>query len=157
MFIFAATMKRLVTYMLMMLLGTTVLSSCSVEMFDAEVDINESGQMRHLFISGMVTDTESGKALEDITINFKAYLQSKPDSAPVLSDEVYTGNKGTFTIQTPKTYAGSLICTLTASDPKGYYTSHTKQIIVTWKGTSYDKELQMYAVNDCNFQLRKAE
>lgn len=155
MFIFDATMKKLVTYLMMLLSGMTVLPSCSMEMFDAEADI--PGASRSIFISGVVCDAQTGQALEDIKIAFTAFLQDDTDADPALSDEVYTGNKGTFTIQTPETEAGSLVCKLTASDQKGLYESHTKQIIVTWRGTSYDREMNMYVVNDCNFKLTKAE
>ena len=155
--IFASTMKKLMTYFLLALLGTTVLSSCSMGVFDAEPGIIGDGESREVIITGLITDAESSKALEDITVYFKAYPQDKPDAGPVMTDEVHTGNNGTFTIQAPTGDPGNLLCTLTADDPTGIYQSHTKQIIITWKGTSFDKELQKYVVNDCNFQLRKTE
>lgn len=157
MIIFAATMKKIISYILLILLGTTVLSSCSMEMFDDESNMTDGGRWKEVIITGLVTDAESSKALEDITIYFKAYPQADADAAPVATDEVHTGNNGVFTIQTPSNVSGNLYCTITAEDPKGIYQSNTKQIIVTWKGTSFDKELQLYVVNDCNFQLRKAE
>ena len=149
-------MKKLITYVLMALLNTAALSSCSVEMFDPDGDsIGDAGH-REMVITGLVTDLEGDKVLEDITIRFDAYLQANP-GRPVITDEVHTGNQGMFTIQASYADSGNLMCILTAEDPKGIYQSLSKQIIITWTGTSYDKKLQMYVVNDCNFQLRKAE
>ena len=155
--IFAATMKKLVTYILLTLLGTTMLSSCSMEVFDADSSITDRDEQKELIITGLVTDSDNNTALEDISIYFRAYPQAEPDSSPIMNDEVHTGNNGIFTIQATSTDSGKLLCTLTAEDPKGIYQSQTKQIIITWKGTSYDKKLQKYVVNDCNFQLRKTE
>lgn len=159
MIIFAAAMKmkKIISYIMLILLGTTVLSSCSMEMFDNDSNITDGGRWKEVIITGLVSDAESSEALEDITIYFKAYPQADSDAAPVATDEVHTGNNGVFTIQTPSNVSGNLYCTITAEDPKGIYQSNTKQIIVTWKGTSFDKELNLYVVNDCNFQLRKAE
>ena len=157
MIIFAAAMKKIISYIMLILLGTTALSSCSMEMFDNDSNITDGGRWKEVIITGLVTDAESSKTLEDITIYFKAYPQDDAYAAPVATDEVHTGNNGVFTIQTPSNVSGNLYCTITAEDPKGIYQSNTKQIIVTWKGTSFDKELNLYVVNDCNFQLRKAE
>lgn len=150
-------MKKLIIYILLSLLGTTVLSSCNAEVFDSEGDITGIGNWNKVVVTGTVSDANSGSALEDITIHFKAYPQAHPDAAPVVTDEVHTGNNGAFTIMTPTIAPYKLLCTLTATDPKGQYESHTKQIIITWQGTSYDKDLQMYVVNNCNFQLKKTK
>lgn len=150
-------MKKLIIYILFSLLGTTVFSSCSVEIFDSEENKTGIGHGKRVIITGIVSDADSGSALEDITIHFKAYPQKNPDAAPVVTDEVHTGSNGAFTIMTPPTKPDQFLCTLTATDPDGQYESHTKQIIITWEGTSYDKDLQMYVVNNCNFQLKKTK
>lgn len=149
-------MKNIIRHIMLILLGTTVLSSCSAGMFDsADVETGEKGP-KSVVITGLVTDAEVSKVLEDITIRFNAYRQTYPDQC-VITDEVHTGNDGTFTIRAMYSDSDNLLCILTAEDPEGIYHSLSKQIIVTWKGISYDKERNMYVVNDCNFQLRKTE
>ena len=157
MLIFAATMRKLMSYIALILLGIAALSSCSMEMFDAEADITDKGGRKEIIITGMVTDAQGGMALEDITIFFDAYPQAASEGEPVASDQVHTGNNGVFSIQTTSDVSGNLTCTITAEDPEGIYQKQSKQVIITWKGPSFDKDLQMYVVNDCNFQLIKAQ
>ena len=101
----------------------------------------------------MVSDVD-GNPLEDITINFKAYPQDDADASPISSETVYTNSKGTYSIHADGD-ARQLLCTITAEDKSGTYEIQTKQVIVTWKGSSYDAETNMFIVNDCNFQLSR--
>ena len=98
MIIFAATMKKIISYILLILLGTTVLSSCSMEMFDDESNMTDGGRWKEVIITGLVTDAESSKALEDITIYFKAYPQADADAAPIKENAAATKNTNAFLI-----------------------------------------------------------
>ena len=37
----------------------------------------------------------------------------------------------------------------------GIYENQTQQVLISWKGMSFDEESNMFVVNDCNFQLSK--
>lgn len=132
--------------MIAMLLTATAASSCSVGM-DFEVGKPGLGTERSILISGQVMDA-SGNMLEDITIDFNAYLQNET----VSSETVHTDSKGRFSITTEGAQE-SLLCTVTAQDKDGIYESQTKQIIVTWDGPSFQDNL--FVVNDCNFHLNQ--
>lgn len=151
-------MKHRIINILMALSAMTALVSCSTGM-DKEPshDMSESSDSRSIIITGAVTDAHDAYPLEDITIHFQAYPQDAPDASPIMTDEVYTTSNGTFTIhENVETYK-SLLCVLTASDPDNIYASQTKQVIVTWGGTSYDKKSGTFVVNDCIFHLNKTE
>ena len=146
-------MKRPVTYMLMALLGTTVLSSCSNDF--AAPDMMETPDSRHnrFIISGLVTDAQNDKPLNDIKVCFEAYPQDKINTAPIATSEVYTTSEGIFFIEVTGFDSTPLHCILTATDPQAYYKNRTTNVIVSWSGPSYDAYNKTFVVNDCNFQL----
>ena len=112
---------------------------------------------RSIIITGAVTDASTGQPLEDITIHFKAYPQDIPDASPIFTDEVHSTSSGTFTIHASGNIYESLLCVLTAQDAGNIYESKTNQVIVTWSGPSFDRNSGTFVVNDCTFQLKKAE
>ena len=106
-----------------------------------------------MLVSGSVSDV-SGNALEDITITLKAYPQDDTAAAPLTSETTYTSNKGTYSIRTIGA-AEPLLCIITAEDMNGIYENQTQQVLISWKGMSFDEASNMFVVNDCNFQLSK--
>ena len=146
-------MKNITLITIMMLLIPTVFLSCSFDMMETD-DNHAESNARSIIITGAVTDAETGNILEDITINYAAYLKDHPDSAPLTVDEIHSNSKGTFTIMSEGADQ-QLLCILIANDPKGIYDSQTKQIIVSWEGTSFDKHSNMFIINDCIFKLRR--
>lgn len=149
-------MRKKILNIFMILLAAAVCSSCSVDMFDGlALDMSSGERLRSITITGAVTDAQSGKPLEDITIYFKAYPQDTPDARPIISTEVHTTSNGTYTIQESEPIDESLLCVLTTQDANGVYESKTNQVIVSWSGLSYDKTSGQFIVNDCSFQLNK--
>lgn len=148
-------MKKILSYALSLLLCLAALSSCS-KAFDVEMDMGEVNNERSIYITGAVTDSDTGELLENIQIEFNAYLQADLDSPAVISDAVFTNSNGIFTIYCEGSES-KLTCTLVAEDPEGLYKSQTKQILVSWSGTSFDKDNNTFVVNDCSFNLKKEE
>jgi hypothetical protein len=134
--------------MLALLSAATAVLSCSAEEY-GEITYAE----RTMLVSGSVSDV-SGNALEDITITLKAYPQDDAAAAPVTSETTYTSNKGTYSIRTIGA-AEPLLCIITAEDMNGIYENQTQQVLISWKGMSFDEASNMFVVNDCNFQLSK--
>lgn len=134
--------------MLALLSAATAVLSCSAEMND-EILFTE----RTILVTGSVSDI-SGNALEDITITLKAYPQDDASAAPVASETAYTSNKGTYSIRA-KGADEPLLCIVTAEDINGIYENQTQQLLISWKGMSFDEASNMFVVNDCNFQLSK--
>lgn len=143
-------MKRTLIHIFTLLLTAAIAASCSVGM-DLEVGKPGLDRQRSILISGQVMDA-SGNVLEDITIDFNAYSQNDAGGSTVSSETVHTDSKGRFSI-TAEGAQEALLCTVTAQDKDGRYESQTKQIIVTWDGTSFQDNL--FVVNDCNFHLNK--
>ncbi|MBO5420239.1 MAG: hypothetical protein J6A22_09190 [Bacteroidales bacterium] len=46
---------------------------------------------------------------------------------------------------------------LTAIDNNGIYSSVDKIVLISWSETSYDSQRNAFVVNDCDFQLEKAD
>lgn len=151
-------MKKRILNILMLLLSAAVLASCSMEMEPEHWgDMMGDKDIRSIIITGAVTDASTGQPLEDITIHFKAYPQDIPDASPIFTDEVHSTSSGTFTIHASGNIYESLLCVLTAQDAGNIYESKTNQVIVTWSGPSFDRNSGTFVVNDCTFQLKKAE
>ncbi len=141
--------RTLICYMVTLLSVTTAVLSCSVDMYDAEVPYQE----RTMLVTGSVSDT-SGNPLEDITITLKAYPQDDAAASPLTTETAYTNNKGTYSIHT-KGYETPLLCIITAEDMAGTYESKTQQVLISWKGLSFDEASNTFVVNDCNFNLNR--
>lgn len=139
--------RTLICYMVALLSAATAVLSCSMAMYDGELPYME----RTMLVTGSVSDM-SGNALEDITITLKAYPQDDAAASLVTSETTYTSNKGTYSIHT-KGAETPLLCIITAEDMSGVYESQTQQVIISWKGMSFDEVSNMFVVNDCNFKL----
>lgn len=150
-------MKRLITYALMVLLGTTVLFSCSEGLAAPDMMETPDGRHNRFIISGLVTDAQNDKPLNDIKIRFEAYPQDKINTVPIATSEVYTTSEGIFFIEVTGLDSTPLHCILTATDPQTYYQDRKTNVIVSWSGPSYDAYNKTFVVNDCNFQLNLAK
>ena len=126
-------------------------SSCSVEMMDKDEAEGNIPTEKGILVTGSVSDNQ-GNALEDITITFEAYPRDNASAAAVSSEITYTNSKGTYSILA-RGADMPLMCTVTAEDRNGRFESMSQQIIVQWKGTSFDKESNTFIVNDCNFKM----
>lgn len=141
--------RTLITSMVALLSVATAVLSCSDGMYEGESPYLE----RTMLVTGSVSDM-GGNALEDITITLKAYPQDDVAASPVTSETRYTSNKGTYSIRA-KGADMPLLCIITAEDMNGVYESQTQQVMISWKGMSFDEVLNMFVVNDCNFQLNR--
>mgnify|MGYP003457266671 FL=1 len=149
-------MRTRIAHILILLLAATVAVSCSKADMAIE-DMAGNPGVKSIVITGIVTEAQNGQPLENITIHFKAYPKDSPDAAPIIIDEVHTNSNGAYTIQTGVEIYYPLLCTLSAEDSKDIYESKTNQVIVTWSGPSFDRNSGTFVVNDCTFQLKKAE
>lgn len=147
-------MRTKIAHILILLLAATVAVSCSKADMAIE-DMAGNPRVRSILITGAVMDAQSGQALEDITIHFRAYPQEHPDADPIIIDEVHTTSNGTYTIQAYGEIYEPLLCVLTTQDNKEIYESKTNQVIISWSGTSFDKSSGTFVINDCSFQLSK--
>ena len=147
-------MRTKIAHILILLLAATVAVSCSKADMAIE-DMAGNPRVRSILITGAVMDAQTGQALEDITIHFRAYPQEHPDADPIIIDEVHTTSNGTYTIQAYGEIYEPLLCVLTTQDNKEIYESKTNQVIISWNGISYDKTNGQFVVNDCTFQLSK--
>lgn len=149
-------MKRTILNIMLMLLAATAVLSCSKGDFDVALDSASPSSERSILITGSATDSQTGTGIENIMISFKAYQYEDSGDTPLISEDIYTNSNGIFTLHTDGTDQ-PLFCILTASDAEGIYETQTKQVIVTWSGTSFDRHNNMFVVNDCTFIMTKAQ
>ena len=126
-----------------------VAAFCSCSKFDAQIAEGAS-----ITISGNVSDISSGKALEDVRIQFLAYDSRNMKGLPVTEQKVYTDSKGTYTISASG-FASPVTCVIIA-EGEGYG-SVRKEVFINWEGSSYDRESNTFYVNECNFHMERNE
>ena len=83
---------------------------------------------------------------------FTAYPSDGVSVYPEATLNVYTDSKGTFNIKTEGVNS-AVTCRIVSEHPE--YSKVTKEIIVNWRGTSYDASTGIFYVNDCDFHLEK--
>jgi putative lipoprotein (rSAM/lipoprotein system) len=147
-------MRTRIAHILTLLLAAAAALSCSKADMSIE-DMAGNPRVKSIVITGIVTDAQNGQPLENITIHFKAYPKDSPDAAPIIIDEVHTNSKGEYTIQIYGDFHEPLLCTLSTQDSKDTYETKTNQVIISWNGTSFDKNSGTFVINDCSFQLSK--
>jgi hypothetical protein len=151
-------MKKNILNIMMMLLTMAAFLSCSKEMPGGiHGDTMENLDIRSIIITGAVTDAHNGQVLEDITIHFEAYHQNATDASPLIIDQVHTTSLGTYTINVSGDFNEPVLCILRSHDTRNIYASKTNHVNISWGGTSYDRKTGTFVVNDCNFQLNRAE
>lgn len=141
--------RTLITSMVALLSVATAVLSCSAGMYEGETPYLE----RTMLVTGSVSDM-NGNALEDITITLKAYPQEDATASPITTETRYSNNKGTYSIHAQGADM-PLLCIITAEDANGVYESQSQQVIISWKGMSFDEVSNMFVVNDCNFRLNR--
>ena len=147
------TIRTFITYIVALLSVATAVLSCSAEAMKQDPEALNPYIERTILVTGSVSDLY-GNALEDITITLKAYPQDDAAASPTTSMITYTSNKGTYSIRA-KGSDMELMCMITAEDAKGAYESQTQQVMISWKGMSFDETSNTFVVNDCNFQLSR--
>lgn len=147
------TIRTFITYIAALLSIATAVLSCSKGVYDSMPDMEGVLPEKSILITGSVSDME-GKALEDITITFKAYPKDDVNAAPISTETAYSNSKGTFSILADGADM-ELLCIVTAEDQYGIYESQNQQIFVSWKGVSFDETANQYIVNDCSFILNR--
>lgn len=104
-----------------------------------------------IMITGTVSNTDSNSPIEGVKIVFNAFSE-EDGGATVNTHNVYTDSNGIFNI-TAEDINTTVICLITAEHDE--YVSEKKEIIVNWKGISYDAQNRTFFVNDCDFHLAK--
>lgn len=105
-----------------------------------------------VIISGTVSDISTNSPLEGVKIVFHAFDSDDLQLAPVAAQNAYTDSKGVFSIVSGG-HTSSVMCVIETSHDE--YSSVRKEILINWKGTSYDMDRKTFFVNDCDFHLEK--
>lgn len=147
-------MKRHILNILILLLASTAVLSCSAGIVnELEAVQGQTGSFK-LVISGSVSDMESAAPLEDIRIVISSVEKTDGTSPEEHTYTAYSDSKGTFTINMGG-FNNPVSVELEANDPKGIY-KHAKHEIplITWD-SSYNMSGNTFFVNECNFYLEK--
>lgn len=138
-------MQKLLDIMIFGLLYIAAFYSCSSMTSE---DMQQGGT---IMITGTVSSSDSGSPVEGVKIMFNAFSQTG-STEPVNSQNVYTDSNGIYSIAA-EDISTTVTCIITAEHPE--YISEEKEIIVNWKGISYDAMRGTFYVNDCDFYLGK--
>lgn len=136
-------MHKLLKIFTFWLLSLAAFCSCSME----DADFAEGGIV---VISGTVSDLGTKKPLESVKLVFMAYESGSDSELPVNEQKVYTDSKGTYTLMATG-FSTPVTCVIT-TEAEGY-AGVRKEIFVNWEGTSYDREINTFFVNECDFHL----
>ena len=131
--------------MTLWLLSMAAFCSCSS---DSDDTVMTGGTV---MISGTVSSMDTNTPVEEVKIVFNAYSDNG-SSSPINTQNVYTDSHGTFNI-IAEIISTAVTCVITTEH--GEYKSERKEIIVNWKGLSYDASHRTFFVNDCNFHIVK--
>lgn len=150
-------MRNTIKKIIISLSAAAALASCSLALLnnkDEAVDGNHT-----VIISGAVSDITSNSPLQGIKITLQAFPENVIYPLPILTLSEYTDNNGMFTIGAGG-FSEIISCKITASstDMENMpYSTAVQEHHISWSGPSYDEEKLTFFVNDCNFQLSKAE
>lgn len=147
-------MKRHILNILILLLASTAVLSCSAGMVNELETPKEATGRYKLVISGSVSDMESALPLEDIRIVMRSVEKTDDANPKEYSYTAYTDNKGTFTINIGG-FNNPVSVELEAEDPNGMYNPARHDIpLITWD-SDYNMAGGTFFINDCNFYLEK--
>lgn len=147
-------MKRHILNILILLLASTAVLSCSAGILnETDAPQSQTGSFK-LVISGSVSDMESAAPLEDIRIVMRTVEKIDGINLEEQTYTAYSDSKGTFTINMGG-FNNPVSVELETNDPKGIY-KHAKHEIplITWD-SSYNMSGNTFFINDCNFYLEK--
>lgn len=131
----------------------TAVLSCSTGAYVDRPDMEDVLPAKSILITGSVSNME-GQPLEDVKIVFKAYPKDDVNAAHISTETAYSNSKGTFSIIADGADM-DLVCIVSAEDRDDIYESQSNEILVSWKGLSFDASNNQYIVNDCNFVLNR--
>lgn len=147
-------MKRHILNILILLLASTAVLSCSIGMVNEIENVHGQTYSYKLVISGSVSDMESAEPLEDIRIVMRAVEKTDGTSPEEHTYTAYSDSKGTFTINIGG-FDNPVSVELEANDPDGIYKPAKHEIpLITWD-SSYNMNGDTFFINDCNFYLEK--
>lgn len=153
-------MKNYMTNIMIVLLASTALLSCSAGYEHMEDDdfppySSNAGAEKSLVINGTVLSLHDVLPLEGIKITLHASEISDDDDATEFDKIIeYTDNRGIFTIKASG-YKTPISCIITAEDPNGIYLSGKHEIPNIQWDNSYNMQGGTWYVNDCDFHLEK--
>ncbi len=105
---------------------------------------------RSVIINGTVSEISSRQPIEGVKIAFTAYGNEGRTGQQLTSINAYTDSRGTFKLKAEK-IGTATTCIVLTEHPD--YSGIEKEIIINWKGPSYDPESRIFYVNDCDFHL----
>lgn len=138
----------------MMMLTATMMWSCAMGL-----DSNGPERGCTVIVSGSVADIGSNEPLKGIRISFSAYSQEGSQSAPILTQTVYSDSKGIYGIETDG-ITDAVRCRISAESPDPDelpYQSATQEVNINWSGSGYDAKQNAFFINNCDFKLSKTE
>mgnify|MGYP003288395037 FL=1 len=134
----------------------TMSLSCSMALLnDEEAALN--GEFT-ITVNGVVSNVVTNAPLEGMKITFEAFDENSLSVMPLISLTDVTDSKGVYTIKA-KGFSDPVTCIITAesTEETGQYETMTNKVVVTWSGNSFDPESKTFFVNDCNFQMKRAD
>ena len=145
-------MKRFISNIIILLLASTAVLSCSLNMDIINDMTNADRDTYMLVVTGTASDLNTGEPIEEIKISLHAAEHGGSGEGTLVSKTTYTDNSGRFSISA-EGFKSETTCLITAEDPNGKYNKASQEINITWSninmvdGTFY--------VNDCSFYLEK--
>ena len=141
-------MQKLLNIITFWLLSIAAFCSCTSD----EPYISGADKTGTIIITGTVSEATGNSAIEGIKLIFEAYDPEGISNEPLTTINAYTDSQGTFSI-TAEGFTTSVNGVIATDNPD--YKTVSKQVLVTWKGTSYDPETRTFFVNNCDFHLEK--
>lgn len=130
--------------------------SCSMALLNDE-EAHLDGEFT-ITVNGIVSNVVTNAPLKGIKITFEAFDEGSLSVMPLITLSDMTDSKGVYTI-TAKGFSDPVTCMITAesTEETGQYETLTNKVVATWSGNSFDPESKTFFVNDCNFQMKRAD
>ena len=142
-------MQKLLNIITFWLLSIAAFCSCtSID----EPYLKDTDGTGTIIINGTVSDVTGNTPIEGMKLVFEAYDPEDLSGAPITAINAYTDSQGTFSI-TAEGFT-SAVTGIIATDHQDY-SNITKELLITWKGTSYDPATRTFFINNCDFHLEK--
>lgn len=150
--------KNLKKIFVLIAVAAVALSCSNLILLDSQEETPNEGNLK-LTVNGVVSDVASNLPLSGMKITLSAYAENSPSLLPDANKTVFTDSKGVYTIEAAG-FSGPVTCMVTAESPEETdvrYETVTNKVVVTWSGNSFDAETNTAYVNECNFQMKKAD
>ena len=142
-------MQKLLNIITFWLLSIAAFCSCTSVGDPYLTDTDGTGT---IIITGTVSEAAVNTPIEGIKLIFEAYKPASHSNEPITAINAYTDSQGTFSI-TAEGFTSAVTGIITTDHPD--YKNVSKQVMITWKGTSYDPETRTFFVNNCDFHIEK--